>query len=172
MCGCSHELSVDYVFALSCMSWYWYQCAAITLQDRRIVTNARWGRPQGEEVSHMWTRERGSEYRYFCGRPLGMTFCEGVILLSCSEGKRNDDHTLYWSVDRRVQRVQKPGALRVVQQIKKIGRTKAMTQSEIPCWIGANRAYSAYSWRHGQLWRLLLVRGLNLFHTASHFWVI
>jgi len=52
---------------------------------------------------------------------------EGVILLSCSEGKRNDEHTLSGSVDRRVQGERRPGALRIVQQIKKIGRTKAMT---------------------------------------------
>jgi len=28
LCGCLHELSGDYVFALSCMSWYWHQWAA------------------------------------------------------------------------------------------------------------------------------------------------
>jgi len=36
-----------------------------------------------------------------------------------------------------------------MQQIKKIGRIKAMTQSEILCWIGANRAHPAHNWRHG-----------------------
>src|SRR6218665_3063389 len=51
--------------------------------------------------------------------------------------------------------------------MKKRGRTKAMTQSEILCWRGANRAHAAYSWRHGQIWELLLVKVLNLFYTAS-----
>src|SRR6218665_967387 len=67
----------------------------------------------------------GSENRYF------LRTTEGVILLSCSDGKRNDEHTLSCSVDRRVQRERRPVALRVVQQITKRGRTKAMTQSEI-----------------------------------------
>src|SRR6218665_3826640 len=55
------------------------------------------------------------------------------------------------------------GALRVVQP--KIGRAKAMTQSEILCWRGVNRAHS---WRHDQICGLLLVKVLNFFHTASH----
>ena len=50
-------------------------------------------------------------------------------------------------------------ALRVVQP--KIGRTKAMTQSEILCWRGV-------CWRHDQICGLLLVKVLNFFHIASH----
>src|SRR6218665_1947463 len=50
-----------------------------------------------------------------------------------------------------------------------------MTKSEIFYWREANRApaclqlyaHAAYSWRHGQIWGLLLVKVLNLFHTAS-----
>jgi len=42
-----------------------------------------------------------------------------------------------------------------------------MTQSEILCWRGANRAHAAYSRRHGQIWELLLVKVLNLLYTAS-----
>ena len=30
----------------------------------------------------------------------------------------------------------------------------------------ASVAYPAYSWRHGQIWRLVLVKVLNLSHTA------
>src|SRR6218665_3735311 len=55
----------------------------------------------------------------------------------------------------------------VVQQTKKIGRTKAMTQSEILWWMGANRAHPAYSWRRIRICGLLLVKVLNLFQTAS-----
>ena len=49
-----------------------------------------------------------------------------------------------------------------------------MTLSEILCWRGTNRAHAAYSWRHGQIWGLLLVKVLNLLYTASvciYFWV-
>src|SRR6218665_1175913 len=42
-----------------------------------------------------------------------------------------------------------------------------MTQSEILCWREANRAHAAYSWRHGQIWGLLLGKVLNLFYTVS-----
>jgi len=42
-----------------------------------------------------------------------------------------------------------------------------MNQSEILCWRGTNRAHVAHSWRHGQIWELLLVKVLNLFYTAS-----
>src|SRR6218665_79351 len=44
---------------------------------------------------------------------------------------------------------------------------KTMTQSEILCWRGANRAHVAHSWIRGQIWGLLLVKVLNLFYTAS-----
>ena len=72
-----------------------------------------------------------------------------------------------------IERERRPGALRVVQQIKKRSRTKAMTQSDNLCWRGANRAHASYSWRHDQIWGLLLVKVFNLLHTASvciHFW--
>src|SRR6218665_1689202 len=42
-----------------------------------------------------------------------------------------------------------------------------MTKSEIFYWREANRAHAAYSWRHGQIWGLLLVKVLNLLYTAS-----
>src|SRR6218665_882749 len=44
---------------------------------------------------------------------------------------------------------------------------KTMTQSEILCWRGANRALLPHSWIRGQIWGLLLVKVLNLFYTAS-----
>jgi len=135
------------------MSLLWAPCHDNEINEQRIykapalhyktidyiVSNARWGRPrrpQGEGVSHMRTRERGSDDRYFCGRPLGTT-SKKAYFSSCSEGKSNDEHILSWSVDRSVQIERRLGSLRVVQQIKKIGRTKAMTQSEILCCRGA-----------------------------------
>src|SRR6218665_231167 len=101
---------------------------------------------------------KGSENRYF------LRTTEGVILLSCSDGKRNDEHTLSGSVDRRVQRERRPVALRVVQQIKKRGRTKEMTQSEI---FVEGELLEHMQHIHGQIWELLLVKVLNLFYTAS-----
>src|SRR6218665_2223751 len=112
----------------------------------------------------MQTRERGSEDRYFCRRPLGTTSKKTSFCLVAPRVKGMMSTPF---PDRRVQREQRPSALRVMRQIKKIGRTKATTQAEILCWRWTNRAHPAYSWRHGQSWGLLLVKVLNLFHTAS-----